>query len=61
MEPDLRAADRDLREIHSLDTRGVTSAGKLGGMLIINERLSDFVSPNTRRTRTIASKTGGIA
>jgi hypothetical protein len=39
MEPDLRAADRDLREIHALDTRGVTGAGKLGGELIIYEYL----------------------
>lgn len=31
MEPDLRAADRDLREIQALDKRGVTGAGKLGG------------------------------
>lgn len=33
MEPDLRAADRDLREIQALDKRGVTGAGKLVGTL----------------------------
>lgn len=31
MEPDLRAADRDMREIEVLVGKGVTGAGKLGG------------------------------
>ena len=31
MEPDLRAADRDMREIEMLEGKGVTGAGKLGG------------------------------
>jgi hypothetical protein len=31
MEPDVRAADRDMREIELLEQRGVLSAGKLAG------------------------------
>lgn len=30
-DPDIRAADRDLREIDELDSRGITAAGKLAG------------------------------
>jgi hypothetical protein len=32
LEPDIRAADGDLREIEALVNRGVTGAGKLGGV-----------------------------
>ncbi|KAG8942908.1 hypothetical protein FRC04_003308 [Tulasnella sp. 424] len=31
LEPDIRAADRDLREIDALDSKGVSAAGKLPG------------------------------
>lgn len=31
MEPDIRAADRDMREIEALEKKGVTGAGKLAG------------------------------
>ena len=31
MEPDIRAADRDMREIEVLDRKGVLGAGKLSG------------------------------
>lgn len=31
MEPDIRAADRDMREIEVLDRKGVLGAGKLAG------------------------------
>lgn len=31
MEPDVRAADRDMREIELLEQKGVLSAGKLAG------------------------------
>lgn len=31
MEPDIRAADRDMREIEILEKKGVASAGKLPG------------------------------
>lgn len=31
MEPDIRGADRDMREIEALEKKGVTGAGKLAG------------------------------
>lgn len=31
LEPDIRAADRDMREIELLEKKGVTAAGKLLG------------------------------
>jgi hypothetical protein len=31
MEPDIRAADRDMREIEALENKGVTSPGRLQG------------------------------
>jgi hypothetical protein len=31
MEPDIRAADRDMREIEFLERKGVAGAGKLAG------------------------------
>jgi hypothetical protein len=34
MEPDIRAADRDMREIEMLEKKGVTGAGKLPGQHI---------------------------
>ena len=34
MEPDIRAADRDMREIEALEKKGVTGAGKLPGTYI---------------------------
>jgi uncharacterized protein YfkK (UPF0435 family) len=33
MEPDIRAADRDMREIEALERKGVTGAGKLAGLV----------------------------
>ncbi|EGN96793.1 hypothetical protein SERLA73DRAFT_75652 [Serpula lacrymans var. lacrymans S7.3] len=35
MEPDIRAADRDMREIEMLEQRGVTGAGKLSGRRLV--------------------------
>jgi hypothetical protein len=35
LEPDLRTADRDLREIDALENRGVTAAGKLPGKWLL--------------------------
>lgn len=32
LEPDVRAADRDMREIALLEEKGVTGAGKLPGL-----------------------------
>ena len=34
MEPDIRAADRDMREIEMLERKGVTGAGKLTGKFV---------------------------
>lgn len=34
MEPDIRSADRDMREIEMLEKKGVTGAGKLTGETI---------------------------
>lgn len=33
MEPDIRSADRDIREIEMLESKGVAGAGKLAGMI----------------------------
>lgn len=35
MEPEIRAADRDMREIETLVGKGVTGAGKLGGEYLV--------------------------
>jgi len=43
MEPDLRAADRDLREIQALDKRGVAGAGKLGEHEPLRPRLEALI------------------
>ena len=32
MEPDIRAAERDMREIEVLERRGVTGVGRLAGL-----------------------------
>ncbi|KAF8320066.1 hypothetical protein DL93DRAFT_2074393 [Clavulina sp. PMI_390] len=39
MEPELRSADRDLREVQALDRRGVTGAGKLADYEPLQERM----------------------
>lgn len=39
MEPDIRAADRDLREISILESKGVTGAGKLADYKALEPRL----------------------
>lgn len=39
MEPDVRAADRDMREIEMLESKGVTEAGKLGDYEDLKPRL----------------------
>ena len=36
MEPDIRAADRDMREIELLERKGVTGAGKLAGVYFLS-------------------------
>ncbi|KAI0831838.1 hypothetical protein BC628DRAFT_1310537 [Trametes gibbosa] len=39
MESDIRAAERDLREISALEAKGVTGAGKLGDYEVLQPRL----------------------
>ncbi|GBE86254.1 hypothetical protein BKA93DRAFT_816524 [Sparassis latifolia] len=47
MEPDIRAADRDLREISLLESKGVTGAGKLADYKILQPRLEALVQAHT--------------
>jgi len=35
LEPDIRAADNDMREIDDLQRKGITGAGALSGMLSV--------------------------
>ena len=37
LEQDIRAADRDLKEIDDLDSKGVTAAGKPQGTYLLND------------------------
>ena len=39
MEPDIRAAERDLREMNALEGKGVTGAGQLGDYEALQPRL----------------------
>ncbi|KAI0925049.1 hypothetical protein AcW2_005746 [Taiwanofungus camphoratus] len=43
MEPDIRAAERDLREISTLEDKGVTGAGKLADYQALQPRLDALV------------------
>ena len=43
MEPDIRAAERDLREICALEDKGVTGAGKLGDYEVLQPRLESLL------------------
>ncbi|OCH85254.1 hypothetical protein OBBRIDRAFT_815148 [Obba rivulosa] len=44
MEPDIRAADRDLREINILENKGVTGAGKLADCKALEPRLDALMT-----------------
>lgn len=46
MEPDIRAADRDMLEIDALEKKGITGAGKLPGTISINPWLLSIVDLN---------------
>ncbi|KAI9437945.1 hypothetical protein H4582DRAFT_2111564 [Lactarius indigo] len=48
LEPDIRAADNDMREIEALQKRGVTGAGSLSGAYIIPPHLQRSVAAPTR-------------
>ncbi|PPQ74334.1 hypothetical protein CVT24_000688 [Panaeolus cyanescens] len=43
MEPDIRNADRDMREIDTLEKKGVTGAGKLGASEQLRPRLDALI------------------
>ena len=45
MEPDIRAADRDMREIEFLERKGVTGAGRLAGAFMNTLFLAVRFSP----------------
>jgi hypothetical protein len=58
LEPDLRAADRDMREVEELEKRGVTAAGALPGK---QRAFSDYLAsprsyPLICRTRRLEAK-----
>lgn len=44
MEPDIRSAERDLREISALEGKGVTGAGKLGDYEALQPRLEALLN-----------------
>jgi len=52
MEPDIRAADRDMREIEALDQKGVATVGKLTTPQIIKHSV-----PGSKRSSKLTSKT----
>jgi len=52
MEPDIRAAERDIREIEALEKKGVTSAGKLPGTLHHSTRFGDVLILSAMRKTT---------
>ncbi|EPQ56626.1 hypothetical protein GLOTRDRAFT_138305 [Gloeophyllum trabeum ATCC 11539] len=43
MEPEIRSADRDMREIEILEKKGVTGAGKLAGYQALQPRLDALI------------------
>ncbi|KAF9006172.1 hypothetical protein BDQ17DRAFT_1389735 [Cyathus striatus] len=43
MEPDIRAADRDMREIEILEKKGITEAGRLTDYEVLQPRLSKLL------------------
>ncbi|KAJ2918616.1 hypothetical protein MD484_g1800, partial [Candolleomyces efflorescens] len=61
MEPDIRAADRDMREIDELVKKGVTSAGKLSDYEQLQPRLDELLRANTADIELAASLERRIA
>ncbi|TFK73750.1 hypothetical protein BDN72DRAFT_956310 [Pluteus cervinus] len=63
MEPDIRAADRDMREIEALETKGVTGAGKLADYEQLQPRLETLLSghqDNVKRADALEQKISSI-
>lgn len=54
MEPDIRAADRDLREIELLEKKDVTSAGKLADYEAFKPRLEKLIQAHEEDQRLTA-------
>lgn len=61
MEPDIRAADRDMREIEILEKKGVTSAGRLGNYEKLTPRLGAVMKAHTEDLKLAASLEKRIA
>ncbi|KAI0630692.1 hypothetical protein C8Q77DRAFT_1063213 [Trametes polyzona] len=61
MESDIRAAERDLREISELEAKGVTGAGKLGDYEALQPRLDALLQAHDEDLRTAADLEKRIA
>ncbi|KAF9466065.1 hypothetical protein BDZ94DRAFT_1188032 [Collybia nuda] len=61
MEPDIRAADRDMREIEVLEKKGVTGAGKLADYEPLQSRLDDLLNAHQKDLEIAASLEKRIA
>ncbi|KAH7914832.1 hypothetical protein BJ138DRAFT_1177012 [Hygrophoropsis aurantiaca] len=61
MEPDIRAADRDMREIEALEKKGVTAAGKLGDYQSLELRLDALMKAHHDDLKLAASLEKRIA
>jgi len=55
MEPDIRAADRDMREIELLEQKGVLSAGKLADYEALQPRLQALLAAREEDVKLAAS------
>ncbi|KAG6854253.1 hypothetical protein C0991_008946 [Blastosporella zonata] len=55
MEPDIRAAERDMREIELLESKGVTGAGKLGSYEELQPRLDKLLAQHRADAELAAS------
>jgi len=55
MEPDIRAADRDMREIEVLEQKGVTGAGKLADYQPLQHRLENLLKSHHENVQLAAS------
>ncbi|RDB20846.1 hypothetical protein Hypma_012052 [Hypsizygus marmoreus] len=55
MEPDIRAADRDMREIELLEQKGVTGAGKLADYEYLQPRLDALLKEHRQDLELAAS------
>ncbi|KAF8141547.1 hypothetical protein EV363DRAFT_1149980 [Boletus edulis] len=61
MEPDIRAADRDMREIERFEQKGVLSAGKLADNEVLQPRLQALLAAQDQDMKLAASLEQRIA